>query len=44
VAVEPIDLERLRAADEVFVTSSIRGRQRVCTTFLSTFSSLLHER
>jgi anthranilate/para-aminobenzoate synthase component I len=29
VAVEPIDLDRLRAADEVFVTSSIRGRQAV---------------
>jgi para-aminobenzoate synthetase/4-amino-4-deoxychorismate lyase len=27
--VEPISLERLRAADEVFVTSSIRGRQTV---------------
>jgi para-aminobenzoate synthetase/4-amino-4-deoxychorismate lyase len=27
VSVEPIDLERLRAADEAFVTSSIRGRQ-----------------
>jgi para-aminobenzoate synthetase/4-amino-4-deoxychorismate lyase len=29
VAVEPIDLDRLRGADEVFVTSSIRGRQAV---------------
>jgi branched-subunit amino acid aminotransferase/4-amino-4-deoxychorismate lyase len=29
VSVEPIDLERLRAADDVFVTSAIRGRQRV---------------
>jgi branched-subunit amino acid aminotransferase/4-amino-4-deoxychorismate lyase len=29
VSVEPIDLERLRAADEVFVTSAIRGRQPV---------------
>jgi para-aminobenzoate synthetase/4-amino-4-deoxychorismate lyase len=29
VSVEPIDLARLAAADEVFVTSSIRGRQPV---------------
>jgi para-aminobenzoate synthetase/4-amino-4-deoxychorismate lyase len=29
VSVEPIDLARLGAADEVFVTSSIRGRQAV---------------
>jgi para-aminobenzoate synthetase/4-amino-4-deoxychorismate lyase len=29
VSVEPIDLARLGAADEVFVTSSIRGRQPV---------------
>jgi para-aminobenzoate synthetase/4-amino-4-deoxychorismate lyase len=29
VAEEPIDLQRLREADEVFVTSSIRGRQRL---------------
>jgi para-aminobenzoate synthetase/4-amino-4-deoxychorismate lyase len=29
VLVEPIDLARLDAADEVFVTSSIRGRQPV---------------
>jgi para-aminobenzoate synthetase/4-amino-4-deoxychorismate lyase len=29
---EPIDLERLRAADDAFVTSSIRGRQRLRRT------------
>jgi para-aminobenzoate synthetase/4-amino-4-deoxychorismate lyase len=29
VSVEPFGLERLRAADEVFVTSAIRGRQPV---------------
>jgi para-aminobenzoate synthetase/4-amino-4-deoxychorismate lyase len=32
VSVEPIGLGRLRAADEVFVTSAIRGRQRVAGT------------
>jgi hypothetical protein len=30
--VEPIGLGRLRAADGVFVTSAIRGRQRVAGT------------
>jgi para-aminobenzoate synthetase/4-amino-4-deoxychorismate lyase len=35
VTVEPIDLRRLRAADEVFVTSSIRGRQRVVVSALA---------
>ena len=29
VSVEPIDLQRLKEANEVFVTSAIRGRQRV---------------
>jgi para-aminobenzoate synthetase/4-amino-4-deoxychorismate lyase len=29
VSVEPIGLDRLEAADEVFVTSAIRGRQAV---------------
>jgi para-aminobenzoate synthetase/4-amino-4-deoxychorismate lyase len=29
VAIEPVDLDRLRAADDVFVTSAIRGRQPV---------------
>jgi para-aminobenzoate synthetase/4-amino-4-deoxychorismate lyase len=36
VAEEPIDLQRMRAADDAFVTSSIRGRQRLRRSAVAT--------